>query len=52
MNIKTHPQNYEYWHVGQNHPGFYGMESLKRHAEEMFNKLFDTGWEYKIDRRF
>ena len=50
--IKAHPQNYEFWRVGTNHPGFYGSKSLKMYAERMFNEIFDIGWGYEIDQRF
>jgi hypothetical protein len=52
FDIKKFPYNYRYYRVGQRHPGFPGVKSLTMYAEEQFNKIFDKGWNYKIEKRF
>jgi len=49
---KRYPHNYRYYRVGQRHPGFNGVKSLSMYAEDMFHKIFDEGWTYKIEKRF
>lgn len=44
-----YPENYEYLEVGYHYDGFYTMKQLKDYAEEVFNKIFAIGWEFRIE---
>ena len=50
--IDKYPSNYEYHIAGQRHTGFYSIAGVERRGKEVFEKIFDEGWKFKIDRRF
>jgi hypothetical protein len=46
--IDKYPQNFEFQEAGDHHKGFYGIESVKTHGQEIFEKIFTGGWNYKV----
>lgn len=49
--IDKYPDNYEYNRAGERHDGFYTMKQLKDYAEEVFQKIFEKGWNFRIEER-
>ena len=46
--IEKYPENYEYNHAGDRHRGFYSPEGIKRRAQEVFDQVFEKGWELQL----
>jgi hypothetical protein len=47
--IEKYPSNYEYNEAGDRHRGFYAPEGVIRRAKEVFEQVFEKGWELIIE---
>lgn len=44
-----YPENYEYATVGGRHNGFYTEKQVKDYGKEVFEKIFEKGWHFRIE---
>jgi hypothetical protein len=44
-----YPENHKYLSVGGRHTGFYTVKQVKDYAKEVFEKIFEKGWNYRVE---
>jgi len=48
--LKKYPKLYKVYKVGNCYPGFYNQEEVIKRGKQVFEDLFEEGWELKIER--
>jgi hypothetical protein len=48
--IEKYPGNYQYCKPGDHNRGFYSIAAVERKGKEIFEKIFEEGWDYKVER--
>jgi hypothetical protein len=47
-----YPSNYDFWDVGDHHKGFFTVKSVELAGKDLFDRIFEDGWIFKINSPF